>query len=92
MRIRIIYVEKLKEENNALINKLNDKLRSIGIKKYFEKLYLFKDKVNLDNFLHNIELVKNEEIKENEELNMILNKTIFYLYEEYINPDKFKIN
>jgi len=108
--------------NNALINKLNDKLRSIGIIKYFEKfphhfvndvnqkknkrilgmtlqeifetkeLYSFKDKVNLDNFLHNIELVKNEEIKENEELNMILNKTIFQLYEEYINSDEFKIS
>ena len=57
-----------------------------------KELYLFKDKVNLDNFLHNIELVKNEEIKENEELNMILNKTIFQLYEEYINSDEFRIN
>ena len=57
-----------------------------------KELYSFKDKVNLDNFLHNIELVKNEEIKENEELNMILNKTIFQLYEEYINSDEFKIS
>ena len=37
-------------------------------------------------------MVQNEEIKENEELNMILNKTIFQLYEEYINSDEFKIN
>ena len=57
-----------------------------------KELYLFKDKVNLDNFLHNIELAKNEEIKENEELNMILNKTIFQLYEEYISSDEFRIN
>jgi len=108
--------------NNALLKKLNDKLRSNGIIKYFEKfphhfvndvnkkrnkqilimtlkeifetkeLYSFKDKVNLDNYLHNIELVQNEEIKENEELNMILNKTIFQLYEEYINSDEFRIN
>ena len=55
-------------------------------------VYSFEDKVNLDNFLHNIELVKNEEIKENEELNMILNKTIGELYEEYINSDEFKIS
>ena len=108
--------------NNALVKKLNDKLRSNGIIKYFEKfprhfvndvnkkknkqilimtlqeifekkeLYSFKDKVTLDNYLHNKNLIKNEEIKENEELNMIMNKTIRELYEEYINSDEFKIN
>ena len=108
--------------NNALVKKLNDKLRSNGIIKYFEKfprhfvndvnkkknkqilimtlqeifekkeLYSFKDKVTLDNYLHNKNLFKNEEIKENEELNMIMNKTIGELYEEYINSDEFKIN
>ena len=108
--------------NNALVKKLNDKLRSNGIIKYFEKfprhfvndvnkkknkqilimtlqeifekkeLYSFKDKVTLDNYLHNKNLFKNEEIKENEELNMIMNKTIHKLYEEYINSDEFRIN
>ena len=108
--------------NNALVKKLNDKLRSNGIIKYFEKfprhfvndvnkkknkqilimtlqeifekkeLYSFKDKVTLDNYLHNKDLIQNEEIKENEELNMILNKTIGELFEEYINSDEFKIN
>ena len=106
--------------NNALIKKLNDKLRNIGIIKYFEKfphhfvndvnqrknkkilgmtlqeifetkeLYSFKDKVTLGNYLHNKDLIQNEEIKENEELNMIMNKTIHKLYEEYINSDEFK--
>ena len=108
--------------NNALVKKLNDKLRSNGIIKYFEKfprhfvndvnkkknkqilimtlqeifekkeLYSVKDKVTLDNYLHNKNLFKYEEIKENEELNMIMNKTIGELYEEYINSDEFKIN
>ena len=108
--------------NNALVKKLNDKLRSNGIIKYFEKfphhfvndvnkkknkqilimtlqeifekkeLYSFKDKVTLGNYLHNKNSFKNEEIKENEELNMIMNKTIRELYEEYINSDEFKIN
>ena len=55
-------------------------------------VYSFKDKVTLDNYLHNKNLFKNEEIKENEELNMIMNKTIRELYEEYINSDEFKIN
>ena len=108
--------------NNALIKKLNDKLRNIGIIKYFEKfphcfvndvnrkknkqilgmtlqeifetkkLYSVKDKVTLDNYLHNKDLIQNEEIKENEELIKIMNKTIGELYEEYINSDEFKIN
>ena len=46
----------------------------------------------MDNYLHNKNLFKNEEIKEKEELNMIMNKTIGELYEEYINSDEFKIN
>ena len=64
------------------------------LQEIFEKkeLYSFKDKVTLDNYLHNKNLFKNEEIKENEELNMIMNKTIRELYEEYINSDEFKIN
>ena len=37
-------------------------------------------------------MIQNEEIKENEKLNMIMNKTIGELYEEYINSDEFKIN
>ena len=108
--------------NNALVKKLNDKLRSNGIIKYFGKfphlfvndvnqkknkqilgmtlqeifekkeLYSIKDKVTLDNYLHNKDLIQNEEIKENEELNMIMNKTICELYEEYINSDEFKIS
>ena len=78
--------------NNALVKKLNDKLRNVGIIKYFEKFYSIKDKVTLDNYLHNKDLIQNEEIKENEELNMIMNKTICELYEEYINSDEFKIS
>ena len=108
--------------NNGLIKKLNDKLRSIGIIKYFEKfphhfvndvnrkknkqilgmtlkeifenkeLYFFKDKIAFDNYLHNIKVVQNEEIKENEELKTVFNKTICELYEEYINSDDFKIS
>ena len=37
-------------------------------------------------------MIQNEEIKENEELIKIMNKTIGELYEEYINSDEFKIN
>ena len=107
--------------NNALVRKLNDKLRSIGIIKYFEKfphhfvndvnrkknkqilgmtlqevfeneeLYFLKDKLALNNYLHNMKILQDEEIKENEEFKIILNENISELYEEYINSDDFKI-
>jgi len=107
--------------NNGLIKKLNEKLKSIGSKKYLRKfpqhfvsdvnqkrnkelfnmtlreifenkeLYINEDKEGLRNYLNNLKVVQNEEIKENEELKIIFNKTINELYEEYINSDEFNI-
>ena len=57
-----------------------------------KEIYLFKDKVTSDNYLHNIKVVQNEEIKENEKFKIIFNKTIRELYEEYINSDEFRIS
>ena len=106
--------------NNALVKKLNDKLRSNGIIKYFEKfprhfvndvnkkknkqilimtlqeifekkeLYSLKDKLCLYNYLHNLEVLESEDIKDNEEFKKIFNKTFRELYEEYINSDEFE--
>ena len=107
--------------NNGLIKKLNEKLKSIGSKKYLRKfpqhfvsdvnqkrnkelfnmilreifenkeLYINEDKEGLRNYLNNLKVVQNEEIKENIELKIIFNKTINELYEEYINSDEFNI-
>ena len=107
--------------NNGLIKKLNEKLKSIGSKKYLRKfpqhfvsdvnqkrnkelfnmtlreifenkeLYINEDKEGFRNYLNNLKVVQNEEIKENEELKIIFNKTIYELYEEYINSDEFNI-
>ena len=107
--------------NNGLIKKLNEKLKSIGSKKYLRKfpqhfvsdvnqkrnkelfnmtlreifenkeLYINEDKEGLYNYLNNLKVVQNEEIKENEELKIIFNKTVNELYEEYINSDEFNI-
>ena len=107
--------------NNDLIKKLNEKLKSIGSKKYLRKfpqyfvsdvnqkrnkelfnmtlreifenkeLYINEDKEGFRNFLNNLRVVQNEEIKENKELKIIFNKTIYELYEEYINSDEFNI-
>ena len=55
-------------------------------------LYLLKDKLALNNYLHNMKILQDEEIKENEEFKIILNENISELYEEYINSDEFKIS
>ena len=92
--------------NNGLIKKLNEKLKSIGSKKYLRKfpqhfvsdvnqkrnkelfnmtlreifenkeLYINEDKEGFCNFLNNLRVVQNEEIKENKELKIIFEKTI----------------
>ena len=92
--------------NNGLIKKLNEKLKSIGSKKYLRKfpqhfvsdvnqkrnkvlfnmtlreifenkeLYINEDKEGFRNFLNNLRVVQNEEIKENKELKIIFEKTI----------------
>ena len=46
----------------------------------------------LINFEHNKEILKNIEIKENEELQEILNKTYLELFEVYINSKEFNID
>ena len=107
--------------NNGLIKKLNEKLKSIGSKKYLRKfpqhfvsdvnqkrnkelfnmtlreifenkqLYINEDKEGFRNYLNNLKVIQSEEIKENEELKIIFNKTVNELYEEYINSDEFNI-
>ena len=105
--------------NNALIKRLNETLKRIGSKLFFQKfpqnlvgdinkvsnkeilnmtlLEIFENKElcnekDLENYYHNLKVVKNEEIQENEILKKILNKTYSELYEEYINSKEFKID
>ena len=56
-----------------------------------KQLYINEDKEGFRNYLNNLKVVQNEEIKENIELKIIFNKTIYELYEEYINSDEFNI-
>ena len=108
--------------NNALIKKLNEKLKSIGSIKYFvkfpknfvgdgnmkrnkeilnmtllqlfekNKLYINENEEGLSKYKYNLEVVKSEEIKENDEFKKILNKTFSELYIEYINSDEFNVD
>ena len=105
--------------NNALIKKLNETLKRIGSKLFFQKfpqnlvgdinrisnkeiinmtlLEIFEKKElcnekDLENYYHNLKVVKDKEIQENEILKKILNKKYCELYEEYINSKEFKID
>ena len=108
--------------NGFLKNKLNNLLKIIGSRKYFEnfprhfcidvsrkrnkeilnytlreifekqELYIKENKKGWLNYLHNVKVMESEEIKKNEEIQKILNKTFHQLYEEYINSDEFKVN
>ena len=53
-------------------------------------LEIFETKVN--HFYHNLNVVQNKEIKENEQFNEILNNTFCKLFEKYINSKEFNID
>ena len=44
------------------------------------------------NYNHNLDVLKDNKVKNNLEFNKIIGKTIKQLYEEYINSDEFQIN
>ena len=76
------------------VNKKRNKyILDITLKEIFlnKKLYKFEDKNGLSKYKSNFDLVQNEEIKNNEKLQTILNKTFSELYEENINSDDFNI-
>ena len=64
-------------------------LREILNKK---ELYKREDKSGMENFLHNLKVVQSEDIKANKDFEIILDKKIRELYEEYINSNEFKVN
>ena len=108
--------------NDYLIPLLNNTLKSIGNKKYFEKfpnifssdicrkrnkdivdmtigeifenkeIYANEKKKGWLNYWHNLKVVQSKEIKENEEIKKIINRTFCQLYEEYIRSNAFKID
>ena len=60
----------------------------------FWKITIFthENEKGLLNYSHNLKVVQNDEIKENEEFKKIFNKSFSELYEEYINSNEFKID
>jgi hypothetical protein len=77
--------------SSDVVRKNNTDLLYITLENIFEKKELFKEN-ELDNYYHNLKVVKNEEIQGNEELKKIMGKTYFELFNEYINSKEFKID
>ena len=67
---------------------LNMTLNEIYMNK---ELYKLEKKEGLSKYNRNLDAIKSNEIKNNEKLKKIFNKTFNQLYEEYINSDIFNI-
>ena len=72
----------------------NKDIIDMPLKEIFEKpeIYAKEDENGWSNYWHNLKVVQSEEIKGNNEVQNILNKTFRQLYEEYINSDAFIID
>ena len=67
---------------------LNMTLKEIYMNK---ELYKLEEEEGLSKYNRNLDAIKSNEIKNNEKLKKIFNKTFSQLYEEYINSDIFNI-
>ena len=77
------------------INKVrNNLILNMPLKVIFlnRSLYIYEDKDGLAKYKHNSNVVESDEIKNNEKIQNILNKTFQQLYEDYINSDEFEVN
>ena len=74
-----------------VVKKTNKLLLNMNLEEIFELKELYNEK-ELKNYYHNLKVVKNKEIQENEEFKKILNKKYYELFEEYINSDEFIID
>jgi len=88
----ILYFEKFPQNFVSNISRqINNKLINMTLKEIFERKELYEDK-DINNYNHNLTVIKSEEIQECDELNIILNKKYFELFEEYINSKEFQID
>ena len=74
-----------------ITRKTNKDILNMTLREIFEKKELYSAE-ELDHYNYNLNVLKNEIIKENEGINIILNKKYFELYKEYINSKEFKID
>ena len=74
--------------------KRNKEIFGLTLRKFIEneELNCKEKKNNLGNYNHNLDVLKDNKVKNNLEFQKIIDKTIKQLYEEYINSDEFQIN
>lgn len=70
--------------------KVNQKLLNMTLEEIFETKELYKKE--LENYNHNLKVVKSDDVKKNEEFQKIMNKKYYQLFEEYLNSKEFKID
>ena len=88
----ILYFEKFPQNFVSNISRqINNKLINMTLKEIFEGKELYEDK-DLNNYNHNLTVIKSEEIQKCDELKIILNKKYFELFDEYINSKEFQID
>ena len=67
---------------------------NLTLREIFEQkeLYKFENDKGFENYLHNLKVIKSNDLRENEIFKNILGKTFSELYEEYLDSDEFKID
>ena len=75
------FVIKVKKETNG-------KIMNMTLKEIFKAEEIYKKEENT-NYYHNLDIVDKIEKEGNVELNIILNRKISYLFEEYLNSEEF---
>ena len=89
------YFDFIPSKFSSEINKKNCKLivnMTLNEIFLYKNLYKNENEDGLRKYKHNLNVVKSEEVKNNEKLQEILNKTFRQLYEDYINSDDFKVD
>ena len=86
------YLEKFPQNLVINISRIaNKELLNMTLEQIFENKEFYHGK-NLENYYHNLKVIKNKDIQENSELKSILNKKYIELFEDYINSKEFKVD
>ena len=87
-----LYLERFPQKLVCDITKKSNKsLLNMSLEHIFEIKELY-DENDLNNYYHNLKVIKSKEVQENFELKAILNKTYSELFEEYLNSKEFKVD
>ena len=85
----LLYLERFPQQLVSITKKeRNKKLLNMTLLEIFKEKDLYMEK-DLTNYYHNLKVVTSEDVQENAEFMIVLNKKCYKLYEEYINSKEF---